>query len=224
MAEIRTTRLLMSEYETHDVKRFTFEMPGGLAFEPGQGIELALDHPDWRDQWRPFTPTSLPDDGALQFVIKAYPGHHGVTTRLHDLRPGDPVRLREVFGSIRYRGPGVFLAGGAGITPFIAILRELRRRGDQARQTLVFANKTADDIIFRNELEGFFGDRCHLVLSDERRQGLAQGHIDRALLQRCIDDIAQYFYLCGPPGFVEALHETLDELGLDRERRIVEAA
>jgi cytochrome-b5 reductase len=71
--------LLMSGFVTHDVRRFIVSRPDGFEFEPGQGVELAIDHPDWREEGRPFTPTSLDDDRVLEFTIKAYPAHKGVT-------------------------------------------------------------------------------------------------------------------------------------------------
>ena len=124
MNQAMQCRLLMRERETRDVQRFVLTKPEVLTYEPGQGVELALDRDGWRDEWRPFTPTSLRDDDVLQFIIKAYPDHDGVTQRLHQLSVGDQVNVREPFGTIQYRGPGAFIAGGAGIIPFIAILRD----------------------------------------------------------------------------------------------------
>ena len=92
---IHRCRLLMRETDTHDVQRFVFTRPDGFSYAPGQGVELAIDRDDWRDEWRPFTPTSLTEDAILQFIIKAYPSHDGVTTRLHDLAVGDTVLLKQ---------------------------------------------------------------------------------------------------------------------------------
>jgi predicted ferric reductase len=50
-----------------------------------------------------------------------------VTTELQELgklKHGDELIIR-VWGAIEYKGEGVFIAGGAGVTPFIAILRQL---------------------------------------------------------------------------------------------------
>jgi cytochrome-b5 reductase len=214
----------MREFETPDVQRFVFTRPSGLDYSPGQGVEVALDRDDWRDQGRPFTPTSHTDDGVLQFIIKAYPSHDGVTQRLHEMRVGESALVSEAFGTIQYRGPGVFLAGGAGITPFISIIRDLAARGDDSRQTLLFANKTSHDIICRNELEGFFGDQCHHVISEEKPVGYRHGRIDAAMLEEHVGDGNRYFYVCGPGGFVNAMQQALDTLGVASDQVVIEEA
>jgi ferredoxin-NADP reductase len=132
MAEQHTVKLLMSEFVTHDVKRFLISKPSGFSFEPGQGMELAISESPWQDEARPFIPTSLTDDGVLEFTIKRYSDHEGMTRALHRLPSGTELLLSEPFGTISYQGPGVFIAGGAGITPFTAILRE---HGAAARRT-----------------------------------------------------------------------------------------
>jgi predicted ferric reductase len=43
--------------------------------------------------------------------------------RIRKLKHGDELIIRDVWGAIEYKGEGVFIAGGAGVTPFIAILR-----------------------------------------------------------------------------------------------------
>ena len=221
---IHRCRLLMRETDTHDVQRFVFTRPDGFSYAPGQGVELAIDRDDWRDEWRPFTPTSLTEDAILQFIIKAYPSHDGVTTRLHDLAVGDTVLLRDVFGTIRYRGPGMFIAAGTGITPFVSIARTLADSGAMAENALLFANKTHRDVVDQNELMTLFGERCHFVLSDEDHPGYIHGTVDRELLQRHVRDIAQYFYVCGPDGFIDSVVDSLISLGVVGDKIVVEDA
>jgi cytochrome-b5 reductase len=205
--------LLMSGFVTHDVKRFIFTRPEGLEFEPGQGVELAIDRPDWREERRPFTPTSLRDDRVLEFTIKAYPAHHGVTEALHALEPGARLLMSDPFGTIRYKGPGVFIAGGAGITPFIAILRQLARNQDLDGQSLLFSNKTPADVIVEKELRHMLRERCILTCTDEQAPGYANGLIDQDFLSEHVSDFSQHFYVCGPPEFNESLNDALKGLG-----------
>lgn len=107
------TTLLMSELVTHDMDRFVVVRPDRFDFEPGQGIELATDEPDWSDKRRPTTPTSLRDDRVLEFTIQAYPDHHRATERLYRA-PGTALTMTDAFGTRRYAGPEVFIAAGAG--------------------------------------------------------------------------------------------------------------
>jgi cytochrome-b5 reductase len=115
-------------------------------------VELAIDEPQWRNKGRPFTPTSLAQGRVIEFIIKAYPEHEGVTKALHSLEPGSPLLISAPFGTIRYQNRGTFIAGGAGITPFIAMLRELASKGGPDGHSLIFVNKTPADIICENEL------------------------------------------------------------------------
>ncbi|MGD2136734.1 MAG: FAD-binding oxidoreductase [Gammaproteobacteria bacterium] len=222
MTEPHTLTLLMSEFVTHDVKRFLLSRPPGLSFRPGQGMELAINRPGWTDRGRPFTPTCLADDKVIEFIIKSYPEHAGVTRELHRLEPGAELLLSEPFGTIHYQGPGVFIAGGAGITPFIAILRELARRKELDGNSLFFSNKTRADIICEKELRHYLGARCFLTCTAEQAAGYDNRRLDRAFLAAEIRDFDQHFYVCGPPGFMKAVTGALRELGADPQSLVFE--
>ena len=66
--------------------------------------------------------------------------------QLAKLKKGDELTVGEVYGAIQYKGKGTFLAGGAGITPFIAIFNFLREKSQLNGNSLIFANKTEKDI------------------------------------------------------------------------------
>ena len=217
-----TVTLLMSQFVTHDVKRFIVSKPAGFSIVPGQGVELAINRPGQSEQGRPFTPTGLADDRVLEFTIKAYPAHAGVTQALHQLAPGAELLMSEPFGTIRYQGPGVFIAGGAGITPFLAILRDLARRGELDGQTLMFSSKTPRDVICEKELRHILGDRCLLTCTGAAAPGYEQRRIDRAFLEEKIQDFKQRFYVCGPPPFMEAVNTALADLGASAESLVFE--
>src|SRR5205085_10674374 len=99
--------------------------------------------PGWKNELRPFTFTGLGNAETLEFTIKIYNDHAGVTNMLGKLNSGAELILHNVFGAIQYKGPGVFLAGGAGVTPFIAILRHLYKHHQLTGNKLIFSNKTS---------------------------------------------------------------------------------
>ena len=205
-----TVTLLMSEFVTHDVKRMIVSKPEEFSFQPGQGVELAIDREPWRTEGRPFTPTSLPDDRVLEFVIKGYPEHDGVTCELHTLGPGSELLMSEPFGTITYQGFGVFIAAGAGVTPFIAILRDLARKERLA------------DVICEKEFRHYLGERCILTCTRSSSPGCASGRVDQDYLTERIQDFDQHFYVCGPPGFVDAVNGALESLGANSEALVYE--
>jgi cytochrome-b5 reductase len=218
----KAAKILMTAFVTHDVKRFVLQKPRGFKFVAGQATLVSIDQPDQQDNAHPFTPTSLPEDGVLEFTIKGYPEHHGLTERLHQLKAGDSLLLGPVFGTIQYKGPGVFIAGGAGITPFIAILRQLAREGGLAGNSLIFSNKTRGDVILEQELRAYLGDRCILTLSRESNPAYENRKVDEAFLREKIADFSQPFYLCGPPPMVDAVTETLRKLGASPDNVVFE--
>lgn len=208
---------------THDVKQFTFDKPEGFEFEPGQATEVAIDKDGWRDEKRPFTFTSLNEDPYLQFTIKIYPDHNGVTEQIGKLEEGDNLIIDDAWGTIQYKGPGVFLAGGAGVTPFIAILRDLHKRGKIDGNRLIFSNKTEKDIILEDEFREMLGDHFVNTLTnvDESDEYLTQ-LIDKEFIEEHIDDFDQNFYVCGPPPFVTDISSYLQDLGADTEGIVFE--
>ena len=217
-----TVTLLMSQFVTHDVKHFIVCKPERFSIVPGQGVELAINRPGQREQGRPFTPTGLDADGVLEFTIKAYPAHAGVTQALHQLAPGAELLMSEPFGTIRYQGPGVFIAGGAGITPFLAILRELAGKGESGSQTLIFSNKAPRDVICEKELRHLLGERCMLTCTGVAAPGYDNRRVDHAYLEEKITDFKQRFYVCGPPPFMDAVNGALADLGARSESLVFE--
>lgn len=223
---MRETKVLILEtsFLTHDVKRFVLEKPKGYKFIPGQAAEVSINQSDWKEKKRPFTFTSLNKNPHLEFTIKAYPEHRGVTERLHQLSPGDELLLGEPFGTINYKGLGVFLAGGAGITPFIGILRQIKEEDRIRGNSLLFSNKTQKDIILEKEFRETFGKKEDLIftLTRERKKGYGAGRMDEEFLKKRINDFSQNFYVCGPPEFVKDISSALKNLGTKADSLVFE--
>tara|TARA_R110002049_G_scaffold68381_5_gene177247 strand:+ start:88 stop:783 length:696 start_codon:yes stop_codon:yes gene_type:complete len=207
-------RILDKSVVTHDTYAFKIEKPKGYSFVPGQATELSLLKEGWEDVRRPFSFTSLPKDDFLEFTIKTYDDHEGVTKRLGDAQVGDKVEIGDAWGAIAYKGEGVFLAGGAGITPFISILRDLRQKNEIGNNRLIFANKTNEDIILFEELKTILGHKFQNIIENQKDSAFDRGRIDKEYLIKNINDFKrQHFYVCGPEGFIIAVNKALEELG-----------
>lgn len=213
-------KILKIEPVTHDVKRFIIEKPSGYEIKPGYATEVSIDKPGFEDRKRPFTFTCLNSDNNLEFTIKRYNSHNGVTKMLHSLVPNDSLFIDDPWSTINYKNKGVFIAGGAGITPFIAILRHLRSLGNLAGNSLIFSNKTSLDVILEPEFRDMFSnnpDNLVLTLTDEVNEKYENKRIDKEFLLSKINDFSQDFYICGPPKMGEEISLILKDLGSTSE-------
>lgn len=215
-------RVLQLDAVTHDTRRLVLERPAGYRFEAGQAAEIAVDTPSWREECRPFSFTSLEEDEHLEFIIKIYASHEGVTKQIAGLEPGDRMIITEPFGTIRYRGEGYFIAGGTGLTPFIGILRRLHRDGRIGANKLLYSNRSERDIILKNELDRMLGDNVLYNLSHDSRHGYHSGIIDAAYLKRHAPDTTRYYYVCGPDEMVRDIRDILQYLGADAQSVVFE--
>ena len=210
------------QHITHDVLQIVTEKPNNYYFIPGQATEIAINKNGWKNEKRPFTFTSLPDDDYLEFTIKTYPSHKSVTNELLKIKKDDELILHDVFGAINYKGEGVFIAGGAGVTPFISIFRYLNSKNEIGESKLIFANKTKEDIILEQEFKNLLGNNFINILSEEKSNGYANGFITMDFLQDNFGGINQYFYLCGPPPMIEFVEKQLQYLNVGEKHIIKE--
>ena len=209
--------LLNTEQVTHDVVHLTMQRPKGYRFNAGQAIELGLDLPGLEGKRAPFTLTGLDSDEHLHLMIKCYPLHHGMTERISQLKVGDPIIISDAWDTVTLKGAGVFIAGGTGMTPFIAILRQKQVDGDLAGNSLFFFNKKREDIFLEEELKSLLGPEFHSVLSEEEAPGHLHGMVSADLLKEHLQDMDRPFYVCGPEGFVKAVQGALTSLGVQEK-------
>ncbi|MDY2586589.1 FAD-binding oxidoreductase [Winogradskyella aquimaris] len=211
------------EHVNYNVVRLRTDKPKNYKFTPGQATELSIDKEHLKDEKRPFTFTSLPEEDTLEFTIKIYPSHNGVTEQLEQLKVGDTLLIGEAWGAINYKGEGTFIAGGAGITPFIAILKHLNDNGQLGNNQLFYSNRQEKDIIYKNNLEAWLGKHLHLALSEENKDDYHNGHIDANYLKKHHLDVSKPVYVCGPPAMEQAITADLIKLGVSDQLIIKEA-
>ncbi|MET3876541.1 flavodoxin reductase [Chitinophaga sp. OAE865] len=210
--ESHIVKILAVAPVTHNVRQFTVEKPAGYTFVPGQATEVSINKPGWEEERRPFTFTSLTSWDQLEFTIKIYDDHNSVTHELGLLKAGDELILHDVWGTIHYNGEGVFIAGGAGVTPFIAILRDLQQKGQLGNNQLICSNKTLADIILKDEFEAMLGHRFINTLTEQEVPGYDHHTIDESYLKEKIRNFNQHFYICGPDPMVQQLKAILVKL------------
>lgn len=216
-------KIITIEHLTYDVLKIIAEKPASINYQPGQAVDISINKQGWEQELRSFTFTSLPDDEYIEFTIKTYPSHSGVTEQLLSLNKGDELIVHDVFGDIKYKGEGIFIAGGAGVTPFIAILKQLEKEGKVGKNKLIFANKTKADIILEDRFRKLLGDNFINVLSDEKIANYDHGFISADLIKKNINEHSPYFYICGPEPMMQAVEKHLSSLGIDDSFIVKEA-
>lgn len=207
---------------THNVRSYQITKPKGYKFKPGQATEVSINKAEWKNERRPFTFTSLNAWPYLEFTIKSYTDHDGVTNELGKLKEGDELIIRDVWGAIAYKSEGYFIAGGAGITPFIAILRQLNSDNQLKSNQLFFSNKTDNDIILHKELDGILGANAHYIITQQSDTEFNKGYIDKEYLVSHITDFTKPFYICGPDKMVNELSHILSQLGATADQVVFE--
>jgi len=215
-------KIISTAYLTHNVKQFIVEKPDGYVFTPGQGTDVSIDKDGWRDKKSSFTFTSLNASSTLEFIVKIYRNHHGVTEQLEKLQNGDGLIVREPWGALTYEGPGVFISGGNGITPFIAILRQLEADRKLVGNMLIASYRTSDDVLLDDEFKTMLETEYFKVFTRENVVGFLDARIDEDFLVKTVKDFNRKFYICGPGEFTEDLQRMLTNLGVKSEALVVE--
>jgi len=114
---------------THDVSRLVLaiEQPEDFAFLPGEYADLWIPGTEAK---RSYSMANLPGEGALEFMVKRYPGGRFSSLLEGSLRPGDRLRFTGPWGSCYLREaeperPVILVGGGSGMAPVLGLLREL---------------------------------------------------------------------------------------------------
>ena len=178
------------------IKRFRFEPAGGEALPPFSGgahiiIEMLDDGVLRRNPYSLMSPPT--DTSSYTISVRRDDAGRGGSLFMHRaVRPGmtmtlgSPVNLFPLDWRARRH---LLIAGGIGITPFLAQMVQLEARG--ASFELHFAMRSRDQGAYVDELEERYGDRVTIYCDDRD---------ERIPLQRLLDDqpLGTHLYVCGP--------------------------
>lgn len=218
---------------SHNVAKFTFELPtptSVLGLPIGQHISCRGKDSQGEEVIKPYTPTTLDSDvGHFELVIKMYPqgrmSHH-----FREMRVGDYLAVKGPKGRFRYQPGQVrafgMTAGGSGITPMFQVTRAiLENPNDKTKVHLIYANVTYEDILLKEELDGFaakYPDQftIYYVLNQppESWNG-GVGFVSKEMIQtHCPAPASDIQVLrCGPPPMNKAMAAHLEALGYTSE-------
>jgi ferredoxin-NADP reductase len=224
--------------ETPTVKTFTLSLPGGAsAHRAGQHYDLRLVAPDGYQAQRSYSVSSAPDKGEEIGVTIERLDDGEVSTYLHDIvEPGDRLEVRGPIGgyfvweALPASMPILLVAGGSGVAPLMSMLRHRAASQRRVPARLLYSCRTLADVIFRDELEALAADDAeldvHIALTRERPAGW-NGYarrIDAEMLAEVADSLGvpAKSYVCGPTLLVEAVANSLVEIGFAPELVLTE--
>ena len=221
-----TAEVVANEHVTHDLRHLVVRLDEELKFFPGQYLDFAVPG---TEETRSFSMANTSArDGLLEFVIKIYPD--GLFSRFLDAQVavGDRLRVTGPFGVFTLRdNPGadlVFVGGGAGMAPILALLRSMAERGLDRKAVFYYGARRRHDLCFEAELraleEKLPNFRYVPALSEPGDDGWdgETGLITDVLRRAGLDLTGADAYVCGPPPMVEAALELLPALGVADKR------
>jgi ring-1,2-phenylacetyl-CoA epoxidase subunit PaaE len=225
--------------ETADVVAVRLDVPAPLhstfAYRPGQHVNVRAVVGDETLE-RTYSICSDPSEPGIRIAIKRITGGRFSTWANASLAPGMSLEVAPPSGRFVLSPSGgeprhiLAIAAGIGITPVIGVLRQALREEPASQVSLLYGNRTVEDIAFREELEGL-KDRhlARMVLvqvlsraSDDESPVLG-GRIDAVKIRTLAEPVLAagqltHAYLCGPGSLIREAREVLFDLGLPRER------
>jgi ferredoxin-NADP reductase len=185
--------------------------------EPGQYLRIGFVV-DGIHHWRAYSLTSDPGrpDGLISITPKFVAEGKVTPYLVREARPGVIVRLSDVEGTFKLPDPPperiLFISAGSGITPIMSMLRELDRRDRLDDVVLLHSARTADDVIFGDELRELArrrpGFHLHEQLTGEMGR-MGPEDLDRL----CPDWREREAFLSGPGDLLDALGEHWEREG-----------
>lgn len=197
-----------------------------FSFRPGQYVRIKVPGTEeWRSYSMCTTPRELP---TMEFLVRIIPGGAMSEYLRSHAQAGDRLEVDGPLGAFILhpgKGPHVFIAGGTGLAPILAMLDAIRRgSGVRPRMLLSFGCASEKTFFYRDEVElrRWWMPQLTVRLSADRVDnpagGLMQGTPVDALGVEQLGDPEASAYVCGPPSMIEAARRRLTELGVRPER------
>ena len=214
--------------ETPSVRTIVLDVPDWAGHRAGQHLDVRLTAEDGYIAERSYSIASAPGEPVAITVERLEDGE--VSPYLtEELRVGDELELRGPIGGYFVWDPGhdlgplLLLAGGSGIAPLRAILRQRARSGSTVAARLLYSSRSLPDVIYRDELDKYHdGVQVSYTLTRGQPAGWTghTGRINQALLAEVAWPAGAnpLAYICGPTSFVEAAAAALVGLGYLPER------
>lgn len=217
------TKIIAIKQETPTVTSFILEKPPGFSYIAGQYINIAIPcaSADNRGAKRNCSLASAPYEDTLLLSFR-----HGISTfkkSIETLTVGTPLTFIGPFGRFVINEDtstaAVFLTGGIGITPFYAMMKDITRKQIPKKMTVLYSNKIAADVPFKNELEYLDEINPHVAIHYNFTQETTGKRIDLEMIKDLVPNYMECeYYMCGIPKMTLDFKKMLEEIGITKER------
>ena len=218
-------RVIEQRKLTHDIVELRIQLDQPIQYEPGQFANLSIEGLPGVERSYSFAAPVRSDDQVSFFIRKVGDGPFSSLVNEQDVS-GRSVKLAGPYGDFWLRpheAPMLLMAGGSGLAPILAILREAAARGSERSVTLAFGAREQGDLYALAEIEsiarrwrGSF--RFVPALSAEPEDSAWSGR--RGLITDQLEDLLEpnaHAYLCGPAPMIDSALALLSAHGVSRQ-------
>jgi len=204
---------------TFDSERLSSEY---RKFIPGQYITLSMQI-EGKEYRRSYSICSTTDEG-LSIGVKRLPNGKVSNYLTDTLGLDDTIMISKPEGNFQLlnnKGNFVLIAAGSGITPILSMTKTLEKSGGTA--TLFYGNRSLNQIMFKEDLEGLTNTKKHYFLSKEQIDGYQSGRLDTETLKSLFKENlallrADGFYICGPEEMIKGAIDALKFYGVSDDK------
>jgi ferredoxin-NADP reductase len=217
--------------EAPRVKTIRLGVPGWQGHLPGQHVDVRLTAEDGYRAERSYSIASPPEEEGIALTIERLPDGEVSMFLTDELRVGEEIELRGPLGgyftwTVERGGPLVLVAGGSGVVPLMSMVRHRAARRSRIPAHLLCSWRTADDVIYGDELARLAAQDDGLEVTHTLTRGAPSGwrgwarRIDRQMLMEVLPppEARPLAYVCGPTPMVESVASLLVSLGHLPER------
>jgi len=213
--------------ETARVRSITFQATAWGGHMAGQHVDIRLTADNGYQAQRSYSIASPAGRGPhVELTVERVSSGEVSEFLTEELRAGDTIELRGPIGGYFTWNPSIssplmLIAGGSGVVPLMSMLRTRNRADNKVPAKLLYSSRSADDIIYRDELDRMAANRDGFDLVHTLTRGAPTGwkgqtrRVDRDMLAQCGFQATEepQIFVCGPTSFVETVADQLVSLG-----------
>jgi ferredoxin-NADP reductase len=217
--------------ETPTVRSIEFDVVHWTGHLAGQHVDIRLTAADGYQAQRSYSIASPGGhDTRIEITVERIAEGEVSPFLTQEMAVGDAIELRGPIGGYftwqpEDSAPLMLIAGGSGVVPLVSMLRTRRIAGSRVPTRLLYSARTAQDIIYRNELDRLVAQTDDFSLVHTLTRGAPAGwlghtrRVDREMLARHVFSAVEkpHIFICGPTSFVEAVADDLIALGYDEK-------